>query len=417
MKKYSRAGALLMASILGASVAMTGCERVGSESVVEERNNDDKDRYDISDEIKEDISEAYATMGYQLLSEGLRDNDGSSNVMISPTSVAFALDMAAMGAEGDTYDNMADILSGGASKSEIDSYVRGYLASIEDDDALKIADSIWVNDGQKLNKDYASQMEDDFGAVVSVEDFGDSRTVNKINDWVNDKTDGMIENIISDENMQGNIILVNATCFDSKWKEKYEADDIDLNGVFTNGLGEEETAKMMSCKVNKYLSTDKATGFLKEYAGGRYVFMAILPTDDSISIAEFSQDFTADDFEELYKSKSKVEVHTTMPAFSFEYSDDLVGNLGAIGMDKPFSSDADFSGIIKDGDIYFDEVIHKTYIELDENGTKAAAATAVTTKNAVEVEEAVCLDRPFMFAIIDTEYDVPLFIGAVNTLK
>ena len=148
MRMYSRAGALIMASILGASVAMTGCERVGSESVVEERNNDDKDRADISDEIKEDISEAYATMGYQLLSESLRDNDGSSNVMISPTSVAFALDMAAMGAEGDTYDNMADILSGGATKSEIDSYVRGYLASIEDDDALKIAAATVMGSGE-----------------------------------------------------------------------------------------------------------------------------------------------------------------------------------------------------------------------------------------------------------------------------
>lgn len=421
MKRYKKTSALLMASILGATLAMTGCETAINDQT--KVNSNEEKSNEESKVSGEDISQACTNMGYQILSERLANNDGTTNVMVSPVSVAFALDMVAMGAEGNTYDNMSDILGGGASKTDIENYVDDYLASLNEDDALRLSDSIWVNQDISLNPDYKEILEKSFKATASEEDFSDAATLNKINEWVEDGTDGMIDKILNDINPEEQVILVNATCFDSKWKDEYEEYQIDLDGIFTNGMGEQETAKMMRCTVEKYLSTDKAVGFLKPYEGGRYVFMAILPSDENVSMAEFSQDFNEKDFMELYDSKTKMKVYTTMPAFTFDYEADLSDTLVDIGMDIPFGQEADLSGMfaLDEGNMVIGRVIHKTHIELDEKGTKAAAATAVTVKTtSLEEEEesaTVTLDRPFMFAIIDTEYDVPVFIGAVNTVE
>ena len=163
---------------------------------------------------------------------------------------------------------------------------------------------------------------------------------------------------------------------------------------------------------------------MKNYKGGEFAFLAILPKDDSISANEFAKNFTAEDYNAFIKSVSyDGEVKTRMPQFKSEFDILLNDTLKNLGVTDVFSDEkADLSGIAgKPGDIYASRVIHKTFIEVDSNGTRAAAATAVTLRTkGVEVLDknthVVNCNRPYVYAIVDTKTMTPVFVGTVNQL-
>ena len=215
-------------------------------------------------------------------------------------------------------------------------------------------------------------------------------------------------------------VIVNAIAFNGEWEDKYEGEDIKEDRVFTNAAGEEQKVTMLHSMEGTFFETDKATGFIKEYKGGDYAFVAILPKDESINANEFLADFTAEDYREFMGSAKSVDVSAFLPAFEYDYANqELVGVLMDMGMVDAFTNAADFSNMT-DIDAYISSVIQKTHIEVDADGTKAAAATAVTiTAKGAMVEpdyEVVNLDRPFAYAIVDTETDTPVFLGTVNSI-
>ena len=166
-----------------------------------------------------------------------------------------------------------------------------------------------------------------------------------------------------------------------------------------------------------YLSNERAIGFTKDYAGGRYEFMAVLPNED-ISVSDFVSTMTADEFSKLYKSRSyDYEVTTKLPQFTFDHELRLKDALQSMGITEAFSNDADLSKMFEGNDAYIKQVFHKTHIELDAKGTKAAAATAVEAGAKADFSELehkeVILDRPFVFAIMDSYSTLPVFIGTV----
>ena len=167
-------------------------------------------------------------------------------------------------------------------------------------------------------------------------------------------------------------------------------------------------------------------GFIKRYAGGQYAFVAILPKDESISANEFIRDFTPEDYEAFINSRTTdYKVYSKIPEFESDFEllmNDTIKDLGAGNI---FTSDkADLSGIAgAPGDIYVSKVIHKTHIEVDCNGTKAAAVTVVEATLACCEEEVVVeefrqvyCDRPFVYAIVDADTMAPVFIGTVNAV-
>ena len=366
--------------------------------------------------------EQYADMSIELLK---RESSASENVMISPASIMFALDMCAEGASGDTYEQMANIIAPGVERDDLKQDA-AYFVSLFEDDTMHIANSVWANESivgkDGINSNYMSTLKNYYSAEAFSEEFT-GETVNKINGWIDDNTNHMIPQVIDDTAISSSMILVNCLAFDGSWEEAYEEGRVNENGTF-NGINGEEEATMMSSTEGIYLENSSATGFIKPYEGDKFSFMAILPKDEDVNIADFVGNFTGADYMELYNSAQYTDVQTIMPKISFEYENDLNKTLIDLGMTDAFDSElAQFDDMVADPDahqFYVGRVIHKTKIDINEDGTQAAAATVVMMKEMAAAPAPVLyvnLDRPYAFAIIDNETGAPVFMGTVNTTK
>ena len=219
---------------------------------------------------------------------------------------------------------------------------------------------------------------------------------------------------------------INAIAFEGKWEDEYKEYQIQEDDIFTNAAGEEEQARMLKETGIHYFENDGATGFMKYYEGEEYAFVAILPKEEG-AIEDYVADMTADDYIEFWNSyTTEYDVVTKLPCFTYSYDLTLNDALKDMGMPTAFTEgNADFSLMVTNPEVnlYISNVIHKTYIKLDEKGTEAAAVTAVEMANEScaepverEVKE-VILDRPFVYAIVDVESGMPMFIGTVNSVE
>ncbi|MCR5685093.1 MAG: serpin family protein [Lachnospiraceae bacterium] len=382
----------------------------------------------------EEMTAGYNSFSMKALKQVLAQEKEGKNVMISPASLMFALNMAAMGAKGRTYRQMAALLAKGATKKDLDSFSKAYRASLEEGGQINVANSLWINDlclknlNISVNEKFLNLLRRDFKAATESLDF-DDKAKNEINGWISDKTNGMIKNALDDIDPTALMLIINAIAFEGKWADPYEDYQINENGKFTNYKGEKEDAKMLSSREHMYFTGFEAQGFLKFYEDSKYAFMAILPDDESVSINDFVMNLPDDAFETLYGSRYHAKVDTLTPALTFDYGITLNDTLKKMGMKKAFNKDADFTDIIDPATlspellVYISRVIQKTHIELDENGTKASAATIIEFKAEATAAPnhdpimCVILDRPFAFAIVDTATGTPVFTGVVNSVK
>ncbi|MBO4414821.1 MAG: serpin family protein [Lachnospiraceae bacterium] len=388
----------------------------------------------------EQLTEGYNYFAMRALKTALKtDGKPGENLMISPASLMFALDMAAMGAKGSTYKQIAKLFSPDgvksyASKRDIVLFSKQYREMLEKSGLMDIANSIWINENNlvennvRINEKYLNLLRKHYKAAAASLKF-DNAAAEQINEWVSNKTKGMIKKAVDDLSDDSIMLIINAMAFEGVWKKKYEDYQINENGIFTNSNGKEEKAKMLSSEESWYLQGYGAQGFLKYYEGDKYAFMAILPDDEKISINDFVMGLDNDAFEKFYASRTSAEVDTMTPAFSFDFNINMNKMLKSMGMTKAFDKNADFFSMLDpetvnpDLLLYIGSVIQKTHIELDENGTKAAAVTIIdfkcetTSVREPEPRKRVILDRPFAFAIVDTESGTPVFAGVVNSVK
>ena len=342
------------------------------------------------------------------------------NIMFSPTSLNFALGMIAEGAKGETKEILDDYLG----TNDFAAYAKEYLDKIKayntEDESygyqskVKIADAVWVDHGLTLQEKFKNTVSDSFGAEVEAVDFSAAeKTCDVINSWCNKNTEGLIPKIITPDLINDNtgLCLTNSLYFESGWSgEPWNVSDTE------ESFGKKEKTKYMTCTGDRYYENDKATAFGRDYANG-LSFIGILPNDEG--------DFNLEDLDigGLLKSNPEYdEVDCKMPKLNFETSTVLNDMLSSLGLDNLFSSNADFSGIA-DQNVNVDTILQKTKLELDENGTKVAAVTAVTMEcmsAAVEKEpiiKTVELTRPFAFLIYDRSNDEILFIGKVISIS
>ena len=342
------------------------------------------------------------------------------NIMFSPTSLNFALGMIAEGAKGETKEILDDYLG----TNDFAAYAKEYLDKIKayntEDESygyqskVKIADAVWVDNGLTLQEKFKNTVSDSFGAEVEAVDFSAAeKTCDVINSWCDKNTEGLIPKIITPDLINDNtgLCLTNSLYFESGWSgEPWNVSDTE------ESFGKKEKTKYMTCIGDRYYENDKATAFGRDYANG-LSFIGILPNDEG--------NFNLEDLDigGLLKSNPEYdEVDCKMPKLNFETSTVLNDMLSSLGLDNLFSSNADFSGIA-DQNVNVDTILQKTKLELDENGTKAAAVTAVTMEcmsATVEKEpiiKTVELTRPFAFLIYDRSNDEILFIGKVISIS
>ena len=342
------------------------------------------------------------------------------NIMFSPTSLNFALGMIAEGAKGETKEILDDYLG----TNDFAAYAKEYLDKIKayntEDESygyqskVKIADAVWVDNGLTLQEKFKNTVSDSFGAEVEAVDFSAAeKTCDVINSWCDKNTEGLIPKIITPDLINDNtgLCLTNSLYFESGWSgEPWNVSDTE------ESFGEKEKTKYMTCTGDRYYENDKATAFGRDYANG-LSFIGILPNDEG--------DFNLEDLDigGLLKSNPEYdEVDCKMPKLNFETSTVLNDMLSSLGLDNLFSSNADFSGIA-DQNVNVDTILQKTKLELDENGTKAAAVTAVTMEcmsapaENEPIIKTVELTRPFAFLIYDRSNDEILFIGKVISIS
>jgi len=342
-----------------------------------------------------------------------------SNTMIAPMSVLTAMSMTANGAKSATRTEMRNVLAG---KETIYSLNRGiywwtHSLSSTDSASIKTANSIWYRDSSDLsvNQSFLQRNANYYGAQIYKADFAQQdQVLPAINGWVNDNTSGMIKKVLSSISNDDDMFLINAVAFDAKWSVPYAEDSV-RTGTFTKEDGTTQKVTMMSDSEYQYISGSKVTGFIKPYKKG-YSFVALLPREGN-TVSDCISSMTGASFRNLIKNAKTTEVLTMMPKFKSTYSADMRSALMSMGIKDAFDgNNADLTGIgtFKDANLYISKVTHKTYIQVDEAGTKAGAVTSVGVANTTSIGEQppeVYLNRPFIYAIVDNSSKLPVFIG------
>lgn len=331
--------------------------------------------------------------------------------LISPLSVLTALALVQNGAEGETLVQLERAL-GGLDRDTLNAYMRAYCDFLTESDELKIANSVWTDSGAEAKRAFLQKAVDSYSAQLFSAPLSDPKTVESINSWVKKNTDGMIPKIIEKADRYAVMMLVNAIAFDAKWETPYKRSDIEKL-EFTSYSGSKKKTDFMCSTENVYLKDGGTVGFMKPYKNGRFAFAALLP-DENTGIDDYVASLSGDKLMKIFSSaKCGNEVNVKMPKFKAEYSAQLIDTLKKMGVKDAFDSKtADFSSLIENRDAYIATVVHKTFIEVDENGTRAAASTLVGADTMSLMEPySVCLNRPFVYMIVDTETNLPLFIG------
>ncbi len=375
--------------------------------------------------LSDEFAESYMDFSLRLLMQSQKSDSGA-DVMVSPLSVMMALEMTRNGAVGETLSQMETVLYPDITAEEGKEGLLAFSSGLPDTEKghLALADSIWFKEDIFIpNENFLKICAADYDAEIYEAPF-DEDTLSDINRWVEEGTDGMVKDILNEIPEDAVMYLINAVAFEAEWQDTYHEYQV-RDADFYCADGSSATIEMMYSEEWGYLQDENAEGFIKPYAEG-YDFVALLP-DEEISLEEYIGQLDGATFLQTIKEvDDTIEVNAGLPKFESETSLELSGVLTELGMPLAFDEDAaDFSAMGAPsyetaGNIYISRVLHKTYIAVDELGTKAGAATVVemATGSAMESPETrtVILNRPFLYAIVEKDSGLPVFIGTVNDL-
>ena len=441
-----------MLGILSAVVMLAGCTGKTADIITSEikkpdttntvTTNADSDAVNLSSnggglsalgDPSEKEMKAVSKSAFELFDQVLKNEDKDSNVLLSPSSIMLALAMTENGADGETLKQLEKTVNGGLDideMNEVMSHTANRLNNAEEVD-WDVANSVWFKDdgAWEMKQDFVNKVVSYYNAEIWKAPFN-NQTLNDINGWVNDKTHGMIPSILDDIPDDARMYLINAIAFEGEWLNEYEDTQVHENETFTNSDGSVSDVTMLSSSENSYIELGKGIGFIKPYKGGEYSFVGILP-DEGVSTEEYVASVirSGDAFSDAIVNRKYGDVVVRMPEFENDYGIELSDTYKALGMDVPFDEgSADFTNMMNplSGDpfkVWIGRILHKTHIEVDRKGTKAAAVTAVEMMAAgcaapsEEMPIFITLDRPFVYAIVENETGMPIFLGCQNSMK
>jgi serpin B len=354
-------------------------------------------------------------LGFQLLT-WLVEQDAGKNVFISSFSVALALTMTYNGAEGKTMEALAELLGlSGLGLQQINEANALLISPTGVGDPkvqLIIANSIWLRDGVIPSSDYIQRIKDYYAGEVAGLDFSRPEAATVINRWVADKTRGMISKIVTPpEVSQSILILISAIYFKGIWTKQFDKARTSERHFYKLD-GSNKPCKMMSQSGRyDYFESDEVQAISLPYGTGRISMYICLPTPPS-SIRDFHKRITTSTWQRWLDGFHKAEGDVTLPLLKIEYEKDLLRDLTALGGDEVGGEDFIRIGA---GPLKISSVMHKVVVEVNEEGTTAAAVTAVTMTRGGPMPKrfALTVDRPFFTAIRDNQTGAILFAGLV----
>ena len=335
------------------------------------------------------------------------------NTLISPLSILAALSMTANGAEGDTLTQMETVL--GQKRDSLNAWY--WYDTDRSGDYLHLANAIYLKDDGELavKESFLQTLEKWYETGVYMTSFNES-TLREINQFVEDNTNGMVKNILDKIPKEAVMYLVNALAFEAQWAKPYNEYEVSQQ-VFTTEDGREQTIELMySEEYDVYLEDELFTGFVKDYEGGRYAFAALLPKE-GVSVKEVADALSKADITNKINNRWGGTVLTAMPKFQTEFDVEMSEVLKNMGMTDAFDDEkANFSGMgtYAGEDLFISRVLHKTFISIAEQGTRAGAATVIEVAAEAAMPEetkAVILNCPFLYMIWDRETNMPIFMG------
>jgi serpin B len=360
---------------------------------------------------------------FDLLRESTRALPADSNALLSPLSASMALGMALNGANGETFEALQQALRlTGMTEAAINQGYRDLIAllgELDDRTEMKIANSIWVHDGFRMEPAFIEAGNTFFDAEVETIDFGSPSAVSTINAWVSGKTNARIPRLLDRISDREILFLINAIYFKGKWRERFDPENTQ-EGPFQAADGRTYTAALMS--QTDTLRYDETAGYQAVdllYGNGSFAMTVLLPAAGRTP-TEVLAGLNPEAWRELAGRFRDAHVHLTLPRFTMEYSRQLNDDLTALGMGIAFDDTrADFYRIadVRPERLYLTRVDQKTFVEVNEEGTEAAAATAVgvgVTSAPLVVEMRV--DRPFVFAIRERLSGTIVFLGLMNVV-
>lgn len=403
----------LLCLVMAVMMLLTGCGRQGNSTQL---SKPEKPTEKLSFSQVENLSENVMNFSAEIFSH----TAGENNSLVSPVSLLYALAMTANGADGRTLAEFEKLID--TDMNKLNSYLAAFTTNMPQSPKAKLdmANAIWFRDnGFTANEDFLDINRNYYGAGVYTAPFDDG-TVKDINNFVKDATDGQIDKILENIPQSTVMYLLNALSFDSEWEEKYKKEQIH-DGTFTAYDGSIQTVKMMYSQENRYIEDENTTGFTKDYKGGNYRFVALLP-DENTDIIDYVKALTGEKLTNLLNTQS-CTVDVGIPQFESNYDAEMKDILTEMGLGSFFDpATADFSKLgSAQYNLYVSSVIHKTTLTLDDNGTKAAAITLVSQDEGAAVLpedlKTVILDRPFVYMIVESQTDIPVFIGTVMTIE
>lgn len=373
--------------------------------------------------VHRDLLAASTKLGLTL-HERLAQATPGINLVVSPISVNLAMAMAAMGAQGKTRSEIARALGiDGIPENE---WLTCYAELMENlryaagEQELQIANSIWVSDSYRLQSQYEQALKEYLGAEATSLRFSDARSVARINHWVDDKTKGRIRNIVDSLGDEQRLMLINCVYFKGLWYQPFDAERT-RDKVFHARRGDQQRPFMHMRNHFVYWEDAQVQVVRLDYAGfSRLSLWVFLPSQQT-GLEEFVRDLRSSFWESVRRHSETRPGTLALPRFKLECSEHLNQGLQAAGMERCFDPGrADFSGMLVEREpLFITEVLQKTYLEVNEQGTEAAAATRVAmTRMAIMPSEPpkpfeMVVDRPFFVALGDTASGVLLFTASV----
>ncbi|MBQ9901574.1 MAG: hypothetical protein IJM51_04210 [Clostridia bacterium] len=416
MKKIRKLAAFFLATVMMTS-AVSCQKEVTAENLMENIGQNNASEVDLD----ETFCKKYASQAFTMLNNEYTSDGG--NVVISPLAAYYNLSMLANGADNYTLSEIERTLSGFMKFDALNDYMHSFAENLKDTDNAKLyfENALWCNADKNVtpSNDFLSVAKTYYNADAYKESFG-KEAVTNINNWASNKTDMNAEYIVDTIPSDAPLFVVNTTVLDANWESPISPENVS-DGIFRSSTSQEESVQMMSSYEYIFMGNDEINGFAKKYSGGNYAFVAFVSKNENQASLSNLITYLSNgtNYRTLIKDRKERVIDASIPKFSCEYKGGMKNMLETLGVTKAFSSESASFGNFGTADdrLYVGDINVFTGINVTEKGTSKGTGANVTNSNVATSVIPISLNRPFVFAVVDTKKFLPVIVGAVNTVK